>query len=244
MTSADAFVWTVPLPASASESDLALLDHAERARADRYLRARDRASFVAGRAALRRVLAEHLGVGPASIVWGRTPCPGCGSDRHGPPRIADPPTSSAFSFSRSGSYALVAVSPSGPVGVDVEAARPLDVRELAAQCLSPKEAAYVLGLPAGERPEAFHRAWVRKEAVTKAVGVGIATDLTAVDVSPDRLGTVVVHCDAGPGPSSWTVTDLGVGAGAFAALALPGTPRQPAIRARCWGTLESRKGIR
>ncbi|MFD0370492.1 4'-phosphopantetheinyl transferase family protein [Streptomyces sp. NPDC127114] len=244
MTPAEAFVWTVPLPAEASASDLALLDDAERARADRYIRDRDRASFVAGRAALRRVLAEHLGVGPTAIVWGRGPCPGCGSDRHGPPRIVEPPASPAFSFSRSGPCALVAVSPSGPVGVDVEALRPLDVRETAGQCLSPTEAAYVLGRAPGERLRAFHRAWVRKEAVTKAVGVGIATDLRAVDVSPDRPGTVEVRCDAGTGPSSWTVTDLDVGTEAVAALALPGTTGQPAIHARCWGTLESRKGIR
>ncbi|WMX48577.1 4'-phosphopantetheinyl transferase superfamily protein [Streptomyces roseicoloratus] len=244
MTSDEVVVWSVPLPGAARDGDLALLDDAERARADRYLRPGDRASFVAGRAALRRVLAEHLGVGAGAIVWGRAPCPGCGSERHGPPRIAGPPTPLTFGFSRSGAWALVAVAPSGPVGVDVEALRTLDVRETAALSLSPRESAYVLGLPHEERLRAFHRAWVRKEAVTKAVGVGIATDLRRVDVSPDRTGTVTVRCDAGTGPDTWTVTDLDVGEEAVAALALPGTPRQPAIHARCWGTLESRKGIR
>lgn len=244
MTAPEAHVWTVPLPPSVSESDLALLDDAERTRADRYRRAQDRASFVGGRAALRRVLAEHLGVGATTIVWGRTPCPGCGSDLHGPPRVVSPPMPAAFSFSRSGRRALVAVSASGPVGADIETVRPLDVLATAGQCLSPTEAAYVLGLAPGERLNAFHRAWVRKEAVTKAVGVGIAMDLRTVEVGPDRLGTVSVRCGTGTGPSSWTVTDVGVGAGAVAALALPGDRRQPSIRLRSLGFVESRKGIR
>ncbi|MFF7778450.1 4'-phosphopantetheinyl transferase family protein [Streptomyces tanashiensis] len=244
MTGTDAHVWTVSLPPSAAPADLALLDDAERARADRYRRAPDRASFVGGRAALRRVLAEHLGVGAATIVWGRATCPGCGSDRHGPPRVVSPPKSPAFSFSRSGRRALVAVSPSGPVGADIETTRPLDVRETARQCLSPTEAAYVLGLPPEEGLRAFHRAWVRKEAVAKAVGVGIAMDLRALDVRPDRIGTVGVRCAAGAGPSTWTVTDVDVGAGAAAALALPGTRRTASIHTRSVGILERRKGTR
>ncbi|MFE7598214.1 4'-phosphopantetheinyl transferase family protein [Streptomyces sp. NPDC057494] len=242
MTTPEAHVWTVSLPPTATVDDLALLDDAERARADRYRRAEDRASFVGGRAALRRALAEHLDVGATTIAWGRAPCPGCGSDRHGPPRVAEPPGAPAFGFSRSGRHALVAVAPSGPVGVDVETVRPLDLPATARQCLSPAEAAYVLGLPPRERLPAFHRAWVRKEAVTKAVGVGIAMDLRTVDVSPGRAGTVAVRCAAGAGPDSWTVTDVDVGEGAAAALALPGTGRPPSIRTRTWGIPESRKG--
>ncbi|GAA0477197.1 hypothetical protein GCM10010361_47090 [Streptomyces olivaceiscleroticus] len=238
MTAMDAFVWSVPLPAVASERDLALLDTAESRRADRYRRTEDRASFVTGRAALRRVLAEHLKTEADRIVFGRHSCPGCGSDDHGPPRVVFPLTQLSFSFSRSEQQALVAVVPAGAVGADIEVLRPLDVQETAAQCLSPAETAYVRGLSPGEQLQAFYRAWVRKEAVTKAVGVGITMDLRTVDVSPDRKGPVTVRCGTGKGPRLWTVTDLEAQPGTMAALALPSTRRQPSIHARCLALLE------
>ncbi|MFJ6749516.1 4'-phosphopantetheinyl transferase family protein [Streptomyces sp. NPDC091266] len=227
MTAIDTVVRQLRLPAVESESDLALLDAAERDRADRYRRTEDRVSFVEGRAALRRVLADRLGFAADRIVFGHSACPGCGSADHGPPRISSPATPVTFSFSRAKRHALVAVAPSGPVGADIEVLRPIDIREMAGQCLSPTEAAYILRLPPEEGLRAFYRAWVRKEAVTKAVGVGIVLDLRTVEVRPERPGAVTVTCGAGAGPGSWTVTDMDGGPRVAAALALPDAGRRP-----------------
>ncbi|MFE9867982.1 4'-phosphopantetheinyl transferase family protein [Streptomyces sp. NPDC005506] len=209
------------LPTTETKDDRLLLSPAEHDRAARYRRAADRTAFIAGRAALRRILADQLCTQPWRIEFGRYPCPACASVEHGPPSIASPDTSLAFSFSRSGHRALVAVSQSGPVGVDLEIVRTVDVNAIARQCLSPREHTYMTRLPPEQRQEAFRRAWVRKEAVTKACGVGVAADLTRVHVNPQELGPVTVRYRLGRGPGTWEVTDIDAGPGATAALALP-----------------------
>ncbi|MFD0263571.1 4'-phosphopantetheinyl transferase family protein [Kitasatospora indigofera] len=222
---ADVAVWSVPLSDEPDDRDLAVLDAAERARMRRYVRAADGSRFAAGRAATRRVLGRHLGVPAAAVRIGRRRCPGCGSSRHGPPVVVWPETSLGFSFSGTSVHALVAVAPNGPVGVDIEAVRELDIGGLGGRCLSPAEARHLAGLDPAARARAFLRAWTRKEAVTKAAGVGVATDLRAVHVSPELPGPVEVSFRAGSGPGRWTVTDLVVRPGTVAALARPaGTP--------------------
>lgn len=73
-----------------------------------------------------------------------------------------------------------------PVGVDVEALRDVHVTELAGVTLTAAEQQVVLVMPEPRRTRAFLRCWTRKEAVLKAVGVGITTSLTALETSPGR----------------------------------------------------------
>ncbi|WP_441249251.1 4'-phosphopantetheinyl transferase family protein [Kitasatospora sp. McL0602] len=221
----DVAVWALPIGPTPEPADIALLAPDERARMARYVRPEDAARFAAGRAATRRVLARHLGVPPGVIELGHQVCPGCGSPEHGPPRVASPQTSLSFSFSGAARHALIAVAPGGPVGVDIETVRPADLATLARHYLSPAEAAHLEHLPPGEQLTAFYRIWVRKEAVTKASGVGIVTDLRAVCVSPGSAGPVTVRHTVGDGPDTWTVTDLPVEPGVAAAVARPAVGR-------------------
>ncbi|MFT9821197.1 4'-phosphopantetheinyl transferase superfamily protein, partial [Lysinibacillus sp. NPDC056185] len=88
----------------------------------------------------------------------------------------------------------------------------------------------------------FYRAWTRKEAVVKALGVGLAADLTTIGVTPGVPGPVQVRaavCRGRPG-TLWQVRDVPVPGRAFAALAheaaavgpvrllttVPGCPRE------------------
>ncbi|MBY8864508.1 4'-phosphopantetheinyl transferase family protein [Streptomyces sennicomposti] len=221
MSTIEAVVRPLLLPSTATHEDRLLLSAAEHNRAARYRRAADRTAFIAGRAALRRVLAHQLDTQPWRIKFGRDPCPACGSPEHGPPSIVSPHTRLAFSFSRSGNRVLVAVSQTGPVGVDVEIVRPVDVDAMARQRLSPKERTYMARLPPERRQEALWRIWVRKEAVTKASGIGAFVDLTRVHVDPQAFGRVTVSHRWGRRPGMWEVRDVDVGPGVTAALALP-----------------------
>jgi phosphopantetheinyl transferase len=88
--------------------------------------------------------------------------------------LADASTGVHFSLAHSGDHVLVAVTRAGPVGVDVEQLKPMtDYRRLDRTTLTADEAAALRA--AGGRPLAFLGTWVRKEAVTKAVGTGMAT---------------------------------------------------------------------
>lgn len=103
-----------------------------------------------------------------------------------------------FNLSHSGELALIALCADAAVGVDVE--RVHDLRNpggLARRMCSARELAWVQA--SGDLNRAVLALWVRKEAVAKAEGGGIATALSGIDV----LDPVVAARGA-----SWFVHDL------------------------------------
>ncbi|WP_433527938.1 4'-phosphopantetheinyl transferase family protein [Micromonospora sp. CA-263727] len=62
----------------------------------------------------------------------------------------------------------VAVTEQGPVGIDVEQVRPLPAADLARRWFSGPEAEWVAA-----RPDDFLPLWTQKEAVGKALGIGL-----------------------------------------------------------------------
>ncbi|GAA3893000.1 hypothetical protein GCM10023084_52300 [Streptomyces lacrimifluminis] len=185
--------------------------------------------YATAHTALRRVLSEYLGVPPRDVVLGRHPCPRCARPEHGRPRIDWPPTDLDFSLSRCGPHWLLAVAAGCPVGVDMEDDRRLDVDGASSFVMSASELAHIGSAPDDTaRRRAFFRCWTRKEAVVKAIGVGIATDLREVDVQPAEDGPVLVPRAEGPGP--WLVQDLPMPDRVFAALAREAAdPAGPAV---------------
>jgi 4'-phosphopantetheinyl transferase len=219
------------------KSDLAILSSAERARGRRFIRQADRVRFAATHAAVRRVLARYLAVGPAEVRFGRTPCCQCGSAEHGPPRIDWPPTDITCNFSGSDDHWLLAVSRGRRVGADIEVPRDVDVAQLARGCLTAAEQQYLSGHREDGRLRVFYRCWTRKEAVLKACGVGLSSSLRELEVAPARPGPVEVRHSCKAGPDLWVVQDLPAGpppagAGEPAGLGGPagaaGTPPRPA----------------
>ncbi|MEU9510527.1 4'-phosphopantetheinyl transferase superfamily protein [Micromonospora sp. NPDC048170] len=77
------------------------------------------------------------------------------------------------SVSRCGPVVVVAARAGGPVGVDVERCRPLPALALARRWYAPAEAAWLAGRPADGQAVDFLRLWTAKEAVGKALGVGL-----------------------------------------------------------------------
>ncbi|MEV8530865.1 4'-phosphopantetheinyl transferase superfamily protein [Streptomyces sp. NPDC051211] len=214
-------IWRGRLPGEPAEEDLRVLSAEETARYRSFPTAVGAARYAAAHAAVRRRLAPLLGTRPEAVVFGRTPCPTCGAPAHGRPRITYPPTSLELSLSRTGAYWLCAVAEGAEVGADIERLRPSYVPGLTRAVLSPREQAYVAAArPDGGRSVAFTRCWTRKEAVVKASGVGVSTDLRRVEVRPDLPVAVVRHRAAGPGPAAWMVRDLPAGQDHLAAVAV------------------------
>jgi 4'-phosphopantetheinyl transferase len=172
----------------------ALLPAAERERAGRLRRAVDRDRTIVAWALVRTLLGELLGEQPCDVAIERH-CVRCGSGDHGKPLLADRSAAVHFSLAHSGPHVVVAVSRAGPVGVDVECLRPnADYRPMLRRTLTADEAsAFGAG---GARPQDFLRTWVRKEAVTKAVGTGIATPFHTFAVGErDRCAALLTWPD-------------------------------------------------
>ncbi|MFO0583498.1 MAG: 4'-phosphopantetheinyl transferase superfamily protein [Anaeromyxobacter sp.] len=172
----------------------ALLSQEERARAGRFLQPRDRERFVAGRAALRLVVAARAGVAPEALAI--APAPG------GKPRVAGGPP---FSLSRSDGLALLGVGRGRALGVDLERVREVPAAEaIAARVLGPRELA-AWRAAGGGRGDAFLRAWTRTEALVKALGLGLGAgpppedeaDVFELDVAPGFRAALAVARRAG-----------------------------------------------
>ncbi|MFI6012817.1 4'-phosphopantetheinyl transferase family protein [Streptomyces sp. NPDC051243] len=213
-------IWHGRVPDELDPGDLALLDD-EELRLARGRRPPYQAHYAGVHALVRRLLADHyLGGPPGAIRFGRHSCPGCGDRSHGRPRITRPATGLEFSLSRSGPHWALAVTAAGSVGIDVESRRDFAAEGVSELALSHPELARMRALEREEdRREFFLRSWTRKEAVLKAVGIGIVTDLRGLDVLADDADSAVVG-HAGPGPrDSWLVEEVDLGPDLVAALA-------------------------
>jgi 4'-phosphopantetheinyl transferase len=164
------------------------LSAAELARASRFVSDRARREYVATRAALRRLVSARLGISAGEVALERTAL--------GKPYVVGAPLE--ICVSHSWPFAAVAVSSSGPVGIDVEhRTRARDVRRAVARVASERELA---ALEAAAGAEQALRIWTRKEAVLKAEGTGLAGSLSQLDTT-----AAIVRA---PGGSAWRLVDL------------------------------------
>jgi 4'-phosphopantetheinyl transferase len=156
---------------------LELLAPDERARTALFRLDDDRVRFAVTRATLRMLLAEAE-LGPPeclTIVAGP----------HGKPELSHP-SAVRFNVAHSGAVALIAVAEMREVGVDVETVRSRpDLRAVALRFFSAAEAGALAALDGEALAVAFHRCWVRKEACTKAIGLGLRVALDAFEVGVD-----------------------------------------------------------
>jgi 4'-phosphopantetheinyl transferase len=180
------------------------LDDRERARIARMRFERDRTVLTVAYGLHRRMLADELGIPPERVPLYR--------DADGRPRIVGDTVWT--SLSHAANWVAVAIDRAAPVGVDVEPfLRAAAVAEVAEAVLHPdeREAAGVEGAGGG-----LLAVWVRKEAVLKAVGVGLRVPMDAFPAL--QLDSVRV-----PGfEGRWHVRDLSVDAPVHAAVATRG----------------------
>lgn len=202
-------VWVIPVdvPRELAASCLEVLDDGERARAAAFLNARDRQRFTVAHGALRILAGAQLSARSSALSW----IPG----RYGKPELAPPWSGLHTSLSHSLDLIAVAISADRPVGVDIQHLVPsLDTVGMSGRFFPRDEAEYVAaGRDVRARADRFARLWVRKEAVVKAAGGRIWSNLRIAVRARD-----VVRC-AEPA-SSHRVADITAPAGFRAAVAL------------------------
>lgn len=114
-----------------------------------------------------------------------------------------------FSISRAGALLLLAVARGRQVGVDVEQLGRNRWLSLPGHVLDPAEQTALAELPPGARNDAFLRLWVRKEAVLKAAGTGLAVEPALVSVTGPEAppGVLALPDTLGP-PERFALVDL------------------------------------
>lgn len=204
-------IWLVDLDVDVGPYEWSLISAAERARSANFAFARDRRRFIRAHAAIRSVIGQQMDCAPSRLAFT--------SDTSGKPRLVGP-VQPCFNLSHSGELAAIAVSDGvGEVGVDLEKVRPMpDVKSLAATHFTAHERAALE--QAADPDRAFLSIWTRKEAVAKALGVGIgAFDLANLHVGHADSALIAV------GNFLVSLESFDPGEGFLGAVAAVGSPR-------------------
>lgn len=212
---ADAQVWFFPLDLDTDclHQCSRLLSGDENDRAKRFRRSRDRSRYLAGRGLLRVLLGKHLGVSPSALDLA--------ADALGKPHLRNRPEPVCFNLSHAEDGAVLAISGTCEVGVDIESlAREVDGDALARRFFSAREHADYQRLPQAARRRAFLQCWTRKEAVAKALGQGLRIPLGEIEVSVSAVAAPEVLRVGADSGAHWTLYEVDAGAGFVATLAL------------------------
>ncbi|WP_157910228.1 4'-phosphopantetheinyl transferase family protein [Petroclostridium xylanilyticum] len=91
-----------------------------------------------------------------------------------------------FNISHSKEYLFVGIAKNGDIGVDIEKINPkLNHFLLASSVFSPDELAIYSKYNKLNRIRSFYKAWVQKEAICKAIGVGLSLGFNNFSVNID-----------------------------------------------------------
>jgi len=173
---------------------LARLDSAERDRASRFMFDRDRLGYAAAHALLRHALDQIAG---ERRPWRFT------ADAYGKPSLDPPFDSIHFNLSHADGLVAVAVSRRGEIGVDVESAlREPDESTFSSLILAPEELAELDGC--ADRANRLLRIWVAKEALAKAIGLGLSLPVNQIILRGEAPQLIALPEPHGP-TSAWSL---------------------------------------
>ena len=152
-----------------------------------------RRQFAYGRRLLRHALAYLYG--NASEAWTLIV-----AESGRPFLVTDSPDSPpAVSLSHSGRWIACAVAEVMQLGIDIEIGKPRNIDSLSEAVLDVKETAALRALPEALHLPRFYELWCLKEALAKALGLGMALSFSDLGFSPDNRLVVAPEGVVAPG---------------------------------------------
>lgn len=172
-----------------------LLSDDEKQRAARFRFDKHRHRFIAGRGAIREILASRAGCRPEQIRFD------CG--HYGKPGISKPEGARGIEFNASSSAekGAIAISDGIPLGFDIEKLNPehlLDFDLIVNNEFSSPEQKWYSRYEPCDRVGLFFRFWTCKEAYLKALGVGLSGQLDSFTIDLDGADPAIASTDLEP----------------------------------------------
>jgi len=193
-------VWKI----QAIQNDISLLNEDEKEIASRFRRDGDKFRFITGRSAVRLLASKYLQIDPLEIHFSNI--------KGKKPFITEPVSQLKFNLSHSGGWVLIAFA-NHELGIDIEyILDDFSIDEIVQDHFTKKEQSFISG--SSNPVVAFFNLWTRKEALTKAWGMGIGENLRNL---PSLDG---MH-DLTTGMASWHVVSINLTEEYKAAIAFP-----------------------
>jgi 4'-phosphopantetheinyl transferase len=219
-------IWKVPLllPVGVITSFEKILSLEEIIKSRQFLFKKERDRFIISRGALRTILSSYLNEHPGKFVFGY--------GTHGKPFLTHPPTACnlKFNLSHSIDMAIIAVSPSTNLGIDLEKVRTLpQLKQIVERFFSQEECLFFESANSEVRERTFFQIWTRREAAAKALGLDLSAALSDIGIpffSPgngirfEYLQNTARNIQSGM--NSWFIQDLQIDASHVGAICLEG----------------------
>lgn len=178
-------IWLIDINNYLNSDFTAYLDDQESARMHRFKFAKDRDCFIGSHAALRILLGKYCNCAPRAIAYKYT-------TYNKPILTKNHPIQ--FNLSHSRNQAIIAVTKKHPIGIDIEYMQEKEILiDLAKRFFSSKEYDEYKKLSASQKVLGFYNCWTRKEAVVKALGIGITYPLKSfsVNLTPETRAKIL-----------------------------------------------------
>ena len=192
-----------------------VLSDDERKRVDRLRSEKDKKRFIVSRGLLRKNLGSYLGAEPSDITFTY--------NKYGKPDIKPEhnPGNIKFNVSHSANLAIYAISQNREIGIDLEYIREVRAADkIIGRFFTQQETDFYYSQSEDKRELAFFTLWTRKEAYSKARGMGIGLPSKEFDlnlVPTAEISTTDIKTE-----SKWSLIDIEIDEDYLAALATEG----------------------
>ncbi len=195
------------------------LTESEREKSQRFRFEIIRTRYVNCHYVLRVLLGQYLGVDFYNQEFYH--------NQYGKPSLKNEKDSNSiyFNLSNSENICIFAFTKDGDLGVDIEKIHDMsDMGRIVESFFSPLENKKFCSLPECSRKKTFFNYWTRKEALLKAMGVGLSFPLDIFDVlfDEDDTSQVSITTRNQNAETEWTLRDIDIFEGFTSTLALEG----------------------
>lgn len=196
----DVWIFDLDRPGSELPGLTKLLSPGERHRRSSFKQPMLADRWTVAHARLRQILGSYLGTASYDDEFVL--------NSYGKPRVRQGPLAQAlhFNLAHSGQVCGVAVCLTGDIGLDIET---IDMPpwEIEPDVFNEREREELASHTGFERQLAFYRGWTRKEAVIKAMGLGLSFPLHDLDVDLAQTQTRLRRLASDQDPC-WTLAGL------------------------------------
>ncbi len=192
-----------------------VLSDDERKRVDRLKSEKDKRRFIVSRGLLRENLGNYIGTEPSDITFTY--------NKYGKPDLKPEHNQGniKFNVSHSANLAIYAISQNREVGIDLEYIREVRTADkIIKRFFTQQETDFYYSQPEDKKKLAFFTLWTRKEAYSKARGMGIGLPSKEFDLN--LAPTTVISTTDMKTESKWSLVDIEIDEDYLAALATEG----------------------